>query len=40
MLMGQIAQNRCYTLAAVIYRKTKIEALNKKNLKKRRDGNK
>jgi len=31
MLMGQIAQNRCYKLAAVIYRKTQIEALNKKN---------
>jgi len=31
--------NRCYKLAAVIYRKTQIEALNKK-LKKRRDGNK
>jgi len=28
MLMGQIAQNRCYKLAAVIYRKTQIEAQN------------
>jgi hypothetical protein len=30
-LMGQIAQKRCYKLAAVIYRKTQIKALNKKN---------
>jgi len=30
MLMGQIAQNRCYTLDAVIYRKTKYEALKKR----------
>jgi len=35
MLMGQIAQNRCYKLAAVIYRKTQIEALNKRIKKKK-----
>jgi len=28
--------NPCYKLAAVIYRKNQIEALNKKNLKKRK----
>jgi hypothetical protein len=39
MLMVQIAQNRCYKLAAVIYRKTQIKALNKR-IKKKRDGNK
>jgi hypothetical protein len=39
MLMGQIAQNRCYKLAAVNYRKNQIEALNKR-IKKKRDGNK
>jgi len=31
--------NPCYKLAAVNYRKTKIEALNKR-IKKKRDGNK
>ena len=31
---GRIAQNPCYKLAAVNYRKTQIEAQNKKNLKK------
>ena len=39
MFMGQIAQNRCYKLAAVYYTETLIEAVIKE-FKKRSDGNK
>jgi hypothetical protein len=34
--VGQLAQNRCYTLAAVYYTETLIEAVKKKNLKNER----
>lgn len=30
-VIGKLAYSTCYKLAAVIYRKTQIEALNKKN---------
>jgi len=36
---GKIAYRCCYKLAAVIYRKTQNEAINKR-IKKKRDGNK